>query len=70
MSNVMGRRNWTSVYLDDKGGLVFDIRVERQKGHGETVGCDSLVQMQKCESAECCVPFYLGILLLPRHRGG
>jgi len=38
MSNIMGRRNWTSVYLDEKGGLVFDIRVEREKGFGETVG--------------------------------
>jgi len=38
MSNLMGRRNWTSVYLDEKGGLIFDIRVEREKGFGETVG--------------------------------
>jgi hypothetical protein len=36
----MGRRNWTSVHLNESGGLVFDIRVEREKGHGETVGYD------------------------------
>ena len=46
MSNIMGRRNWTSVYLDANGGLVFDIRVEREKGHGETVRYDSSLQMR------------------------
>jgi len=36
---VMGRRNWCSVYYDDStGSLVFDIRVEQEKGHGTTVG--------------------------------
>jgi len=36
---IMGRRNWCSVRLDKAiGELSFDIRVERQKGIGETVG--------------------------------
>lgn len=35
----MGRRNWCSTRLDDTtGDLEFDIRVEREKGVGETVG--------------------------------
>ena len=36
---IMGRRNWCSVRLEKSTGeLSFDIRVERQKGYGETVG--------------------------------
>ncbi|EGO20988.1 hypothetical protein SERLADRAFT_351219 [Serpula lacrymans var. lacrymans S7.9] len=36
---VMGRRNWCSVHWDNRtGDLVFDIRVEKQKGYGVTVG--------------------------------
>lgn len=35
----MGRRNWCSVSLKQPSGdLLFDIRVEKEKGHGETVG--------------------------------
>jgi hypothetical protein len=35
----MGRRNWCSVTLKQTSGdLLFDIRVEKEKGHGETVG--------------------------------
>lgn len=35
----MGRRNWCSVKFDPASGdLVFDIRVEREKGYGDTVG--------------------------------
>lgn len=36
---IMGRRNWCAVKWDSASGdLVFDIRVEKQKGYGETVG--------------------------------
>lgn len=36
---IMGRRNWCSVTWDSMSGdLVFDIRVEKDKGHGHTVG--------------------------------
>ncbi|KAG6874079.1 hypothetical protein C0995_006936 [Termitomyces sp. Mi166 len=36
---IMGRRNWCAVYWDQRtGGIVFDIRVEKEKGHGQTVG--------------------------------
>lgn len=36
---IMGRRNWCSIRLENSTGeLSFDIRVERQKGVGETVG--------------------------------
>lgn len=36
---IMGRRNWCGVVWDAAtGALVFDIRVEKEKGHGETVG--------------------------------
>ena len=36
---IMGRRNWCSIRWDQRTGeLSFDIRVERQKGVGETVG--------------------------------
>ncbi|KIM80802.1 hypothetical protein PILCRDRAFT_822082 [Piloderma croceum F 1598] len=36
---VMGQRNWCSVNLDQAtGDLVFDIRVEKEKGIGTTVG--------------------------------
>lgn len=35
----MGRRNWCQVDYDDlTGGVTFDIRVEREKGYGETTG--------------------------------
>ena len=37
---IMGRRNWCGVRWDPASGdLVFDIRVEKDKGHGQTVGC-------------------------------
>lgn len=37
---IMGRRNWCSIVYDDPSGdFIFDIRVEREKGVGETVGC-------------------------------
>jgi hypothetical protein len=36
---IMGRRNWCSVDWDPlSGDLIFDIRVEKEKGCGETVG--------------------------------
>lgn len=36
----MGRRNWCKVFLDvNSGDLVFDMRVEKEKGIGTTVGC-------------------------------
>jgi len=36
---VMGRRNWCRITLKQPSGdMLFDIRVEKQKGHGETVG--------------------------------
>ncbi len=36
---VMGRRNWCCITLKQPSGdMLFDIRVEKQKGHGETVG--------------------------------
>jgi hypothetical protein len=40
LKHIMGRRNWTSVTWDsDNGDLVFDIRVEIEKGNGVTKGC-------------------------------
>ncbi|KNZ75467.1 hypothetical protein J132_02800 [Termitomyces sp. J132] len=36
---IMGRRNWCAVYWDQRTeGITFDIRVEKEKGHGETAG--------------------------------
>jgi hypothetical protein len=35
---IMGRRNWCRITLQESGGLLFEIRVEKEKGHGETVG--------------------------------
>ncbi|KZV71815.1 hypothetical protein PENSPDRAFT_650377 [Peniophora sp. CONT] len=36
---IIGRRNWCAIFLDHTSGdLVFDLRVEKVKGHGETVG--------------------------------
>jgi hypothetical protein len=36
---IMGRRNWCAVDWDPASGdLVFDIRVEKEKGYGHTVG--------------------------------
>jgi hypothetical protein len=36
---IMARRNWCAVDYDSSNGdLIFDIRVEKQKGYGETVG--------------------------------
>ncbi|RDB24282.1 hypothetical protein Hypma_008733 [Hypsizygus marmoreus] len=36
---IMGRRNWCQIFWDRQtGDLVFDIRVEKEKGDGETVG--------------------------------
>ncbi|KAG6919956.1 hypothetical protein DXG01_013305 [Tephrocybe rancida] len=36
---IMGRRNWCAVDWDERSGdVVFDIRVEKEKGLGETVG--------------------------------
>ncbi|KIJ68942.1 hypothetical protein HYDPIDRAFT_80069 [Hydnomerulius pinastri MD-312] len=36
---IMGRRNWCAVWWDtNTGELVFDIRVEKEKGLGESVG--------------------------------
>ncbi len=35
----MGRRNWCSVdWEPSSGDLVFDVRVEKEKGLGTTVG--------------------------------
>lgn len=34
----MPRRNWCSISLIPTGELLFDIRVEKENGHGETVG--------------------------------
>lgn len=35
---IMGRRNWCAVWWDrNSGELVFDIRVEKDKGLGESV---------------------------------
>jgi len=42
----MGRRNWCSIRWDQKTGeLSFDIRVETQKGLGETVGYARLLKL-------------------------
>lgn len=36
---IMGRRNWCCITLQQPSGeLLFDIRVEKEKGYGETVG--------------------------------
>ncbi|KAG5652343.1 hypothetical protein H0H81_005364 [Sphagnurus paluster] len=36
---IMGRRNWCKVVWDPRtGDLVFDLRIEKEKGLGETVG--------------------------------
>ena len=36
---IMGRRNWCRITLEQPtANLLFDIRVEKEKGHGETVG--------------------------------
>lgn len=36
---VYGARNWTKVVLDEQSGeLEFDIRIEKQRGWGTTVG--------------------------------
>ena len=35
---IMGRRNWCCITLISTGELVFEIRVEKEKGYGETVG--------------------------------
>lgn len=36
---IMGRRNWCVAEYDERtGGVLFDIRVEREKGYGATVG--------------------------------
>jgi len=41
---IMGRRNWCRGELDEKTRLfVFDIRVEKEKGYGVTVGYPILV---------------------------
>jgi hypothetical protein len=36
--HIMGQRNWCCVDWNDSGELAFDIRVEKVKGQGETVG--------------------------------
>jgi len=36
---IMGKRNWCMVDWEEQTGeLVFDIRVEKEKGRGKTVG--------------------------------
>ena len=36
---IMGQRNWCQSRIDEAtGSLVFDIQIEREKGHGVTVG--------------------------------
>lgn len=36
---IMGKRNYCMVNWEEQtGDLVFDIRVEKEKGYGETVG--------------------------------
>jgi len=35
---IMDRRNWCCITLQSSGELLFDIRVEKEKGHGETFG--------------------------------
>lgn len=36
---IMGRRNWCAVWREmSSGEMVFDIRVEREKGFGKSVG--------------------------------
>ena len=36
---IMGRRNWCSARYDNNlDELIFDIRVEKEKGYGTTVG--------------------------------
>lgn len=43
---IMGRRNWCQVDWDQlTGELNFDIRVEKEKGLGETVGCVFLISV-------------------------
>lgn len=39
---IMGRRNYCTVQRNEAGSLVFDIRVEREKGYGATVGYTTL----------------------------
>jgi hypothetical protein len=35
----MAKRNWCSITLEQPSGeLLFDIRVEKARGHGETIG--------------------------------
>ena len=36
---IMARRNWCAVWWDPNSGeMIFDIRVEREKGIGESIG--------------------------------
>jgi len=36
---IMAKRNWCSITLEQPSGeLLFDIRVEKARGHGETIG--------------------------------
>ncbi|KAF9264742.1 hypothetical protein L218DRAFT_862250 [Marasmius fiardii PR-910] len=38
---IMGKRNWCSSWLDESTGeLIFDIRVEKDKGVGKSTGCE------------------------------
>jgi hypothetical protein len=40
---IMGKRNWTAAAVDTVSGeLVFDIRVEYERGNGNTTGCGVL----------------------------
>ena len=62
---IMGRRNWCAAQWDAlSGDLVFDIRVEKDKGCGQTVGC---VPCSVC--AFCCV-CVIAVSLTRRGRAG
>ena len=64
---IMGRRNWCSVKWDPQNGdLVWDIRVEIQKGNGQTSGCVSFA----CASFPTAHVRLLGTSSAPRRLAG
>ena len=59
---IMGRRNWCSIRWDkNTGELSFDIRVERQKGVGETVGYACFLELVWRPSDSLEPPVFVGI---------
>ena len=58
----MGRRNWCAVWWDPSSGeMVFDIRVERGKGLGVSVGYVCARPLQQCFNGVAGIRF--GFLL-------